>query len=155
MTVGVGVVHAGWDGAAGREATCDLELLEILLAAHAELTAATASQVTELRAVLLCGDASDRSIARGNLSNTALLRLDRYRPPSEPVPEQVARVTEIRRLARVVRDYRAELAANRDQLATIVNELAPGLTAQHGLGAVIAAKTILTSSSTTWRDTGT
>jgi hypothetical protein len=155
MMVGNGVVHAGWGAAAGQGVICDRDLVEKLLAAHGELTAATAAQVTELRAVLLRGDTADRSIPRSSLSNTILGRLARYRAPSPSDPEQVGRATKIRRLALVVRDYRAEIAANRDQLATLVNELVPGLTAHPGMGPLTAAKTILDSTGATQRDTGT
>lgn len=155
MTAGIGAAHAGWAAAAARGVSCDRDLLEILLAAHGELTAATTTQVTELRALLLGGDTADRSIARSSLSNTTVLRLVRRRAPHEHSPERVTRAADIQRLARMVSGYRNELAANRDQLATLVNELAPGLIAQPGLGPVTAAKIILNSVRATRRDTGT
>lgn len=155
MMEGIGVVHAGWATAAARSVTCDRDLLEILLAAHGELTAATAIQVTDLRALLLAGDDTDRGLARGGLSATTVLRLLRRRAPREASPAQIARTADIQRLAVVVSDYRTELAANRDQLATLVNELAPGLTAQHRMGPLTAAKTILNSTRVTRRDTDT
>jgi hypothetical protein len=143
MMRGIGVVHAGWGAAAARGATCERDLLEILLAAHAELTAATGAQVTELRALLLAGDKTDRALARGSFSGTILFRLVRRRAPHDASDVQILRTADIQRLARVVSDYRNELTANRDQLATLVNELAPGLTAQPGMGPVTAAKVIL------------
>jgi hypothetical protein len=47
---------------------------------------------------------------------------------------------EIRRLALAVRAGRHALAANRAQLQTIVDEVAPGLTERRGIGAVTAAQ---------------
>jgi hypothetical protein len=107
------------------------------------------TQVTELRALLLAGDPTDRALARGSLSATTLLRLVSRRAPHDPGSEQVTRAADIQRLARVVSDYRNELAANRDQLAALVNELAPGLTAQPGMGPVTAATIVLNSARTT------
>lgn len=145
MMDGFGVVHAGWGAAAARGATCDRDLLKLLLAAHGELAAATAAQVTELRALLLAGDKTDRALARSSLSSAHLLRLVRRRPPQDASQTQIAHAADIQRLARVISDYRTELGAHRDQLAMLVNELAPGLTAQPGMGPITAAKTILNS----------
>ena len=53
---------------------------------------------------------------------------------------------EIRRLAYAVRAGRHALAANRVQLQTIVEEMAPGLTGRRGVGAVTAAQAIVSFS---------
>jgi transposase len=53
---------------------------------------------------------------------------------------------EIRRLALAVRAGRQALAANRAQLQTIVDEMAPGLTKRRGVGAVTAAQVIVSFS---------
>ena len=142
---GIGVVNAGWGDAAAGGAGCDGELLELLLAAHAELTSAAATYSTELRALLLCGDHLDRTLARSGLPDTTLLRLARRRPLREASLERATRTAEIQRLAVAVSECRTTIAANRDQLTAIVNELAPGLTAQHRIGPVKAAMTIVHS----------
>ena len=53
---------------------------------------------------------------------------------------------EIRRLVHAVRAGRHTLAANRAQLQTIVDEMAPGLTRRRGVGAVTAAQAIVSFS---------
>ena len=53
---------------------------------------------------------------------------------------------EIRRLALAVRAGRQALAANRAQLQTIVDDMAPGLTERRGVGAVTAAQVIVSFS---------
>lgn len=146
-------VHIGRGAPTARALGGDRDLLKTLLATHYELTAATANQITELRALLLAGDLTDRVLARGNLSDTTLLRLIRRRAPLEASPAQIARNTDIEHLASMAKDYRNALAANRDHLTTLVNQLAPGLTAQPGTGPVTAAKNILDSTLTAWSDT--
>jgi transposase len=53
---------------------------------------------------------------------------------------------EIRRLALAVRAGRHALTANRAQLQTIVDEMAPGFTDRRGIGAVTAAQAIVSFS---------
>jgi hypothetical protein len=60
--------------------------------------------------------------------------------------EQAVRHGEIRRLALAVRAGRHALAANRAQLQTIVDQMAPGLTRRRGIGAVTAAQAIVSFS---------
>jgi transposase len=60
--------------------------------------------------------------------------------------EQAVRHGEIRRLALAVRAGRDALAANRAQLQTIVDQMAPGLTERRGIGAVTAAQAIVSFS---------
>jgi len=56
------------------------------------------------------------------------------------------RHAEIRRLAVALRCAARALKANRDQLATIIDDLAPGLTDQPGIGPVSAAQAIVSFS---------
>ena len=56
------------------------------------------------------------------------------------------RHAEIRRLALALREGRRTLKANRTQLQAIVDDLAPGLTGQRGIGPVSAAQAIVSCS---------
>jgi transposase len=56
------------------------------------------------------------------------------------------RQAEIRRLALALREATRALKANRTQLQAIVDELAPGLTSQRGIGPVSAAQAIVSFS---------
>jgi transposase len=56
------------------------------------------------------------------------------------------RQAEIRRLALALREATRALKANRTQLQAIVDELAPGLTTQRGIGPVSAAQAIVSFS---------
>ena len=75
-----------------------------------------------------------------------LLALARRREPRQTSREQAVRHGEIRRLALAVRAGRDALAANRAQLQTIVDQMAPGLTDRRGIGAVTAAQAIVSFS---------
>jgi transposase len=77
-----------------------------------------------------------------------LAALARRREPRDASREQAVRHGEIRRLAVAVRAGRHALAANRAQLQTIVDEMAPGLTQRRGIGAVTAAQAIVSFSHT-------
>lgn len=123
----------------------DRESLRILLVAHRELTAATTTCTNELRALLLAGDSVDRALARGRLGDGALAELYLRIDPDESAGEDLARATEIRRLAIVVSAHRVQLATNRDQLRELVDHLAPGLTTRHRIGPVRAAEIIVSS----------
>ena len=70
----------------------------------------------------------------------------RRRLPAQASRDQAVRHAEIRRLAVVLRSAARELKANRDQLATIIDDLAPGLTDQPGIGPVSAAQAIVSFS---------
>ena len=70
----------------------------------------------------------------------------RRREPRGASREQAVRHGEIRRLALAVRAARQALTANRSQMQTIVDEMAPGLTERHGVGAVTAAQAIVSFS---------
>jgi transposase len=56
------------------------------------------------------------------------------------------RQAEIRRLALALRQARRQLKANHDQLRTIVDDLAPGLTDRYGVGPVTAAQAVVSFS---------
>ena len=125
----------------------DREALRILLGARQELTMTSTAQTNRLRALLLAGDDTDRDLARGRLTDPDLAALARRRQPREASREQAVRHGEIRRLALAVRDgRRRELKANRAQLQTIVDDLAPGLTDRRGIGPVTAAQAIVSFS---------
>jgi transposase len=71
--------------------------------------------------------------------------------PAPPTPrdasrEQAVRHAEIRRLALALREAARALKANRAQLQTIVDDLAPGLTDRPGIGPVSAAQAIVSFS---------
>ena len=124
----------------------DREALRILLTARQELTTSSTAQTNRLRALLLAGDDTDRQLARGRLSEATLSGLARRRPPREASREQAVRHAEIRRLTLALREAARELKANRAQLQTIVDDLAPGLTDRPGVGPVSAAQAIVSFS---------
>jgi transposase len=121
----------------------DREALRILLGARHEMRVATTGQINRLRALLLGGEDTDRELARAALTDPVLLALARRRDPRQASREQAVRHGEIRRLALAVRAGRDALAANRAQLQTIVDQMAPGLTDRRGIGAVTAAQAIV------------
>jgi transposase len=124
----------------------DREALRILLGARHELTVANTAQTNRLRALLLGGDDTERDMARVTLTDPILAAVARRREPREASREQAVRHGEIRRLVHAVRAGRHTLAANRAQLQTIVDEMAPGLTRRRGVGAVTAAQAIVSFS---------
>jgi transposase len=124
----------------------DREGLRILLCARQELTATGTAQTNRLRALLLAGDDIDRRLARGALTDTTLAGLARRRPPRDATREQAVRQAEIRRLALALRAHSRDLKTNRNQLQTIVDEIAPGLTDRRGIGPVCAAQVIVSFS---------
>jgi transposase len=124
----------------------DREALRILLGARQELTTTRTGQINRLRALLLGGEDTERQIARGALTEATLASLARRRAAREASREHAVRHAEIRRLALAVRDAGRALQANHTQLQAIVDELAPGLTDQPGIGAVSAAQAIVSFS---------
>ena len=121
----------------------DREALRILLTARAELTDTYTRQINQLRALLLTGDDTDRAISRGRVTHDWLDRLIRRRGPGTETREQATRRAETRRLAQAIRDAHRDLTHNRDQLAAIITDLAPGLLDRPGVGPVSAAQTIV------------
>lgn len=124
----------------------DREALRILLGARHDLSVAATAQTNRLRALLLSGEDTERDLARATLTDAVLLTMARRRQPLQANREQVVRHGEIRRLALAVRAGRRGLAANRAQLQTIVEEMAPGITQRRGIGAVTAAQAIVSFS---------
>lgn len=124
----------------------DREALRLLVIARQELTTASTAQTNRLRALLLGGEDTDRQLARGALTDTILAGLARRRAPREASRDQAVRHAEIRRLTVALRDHRRNLSTNRAQLLAIVNDLAPGLTDQPGIGPVSAAQIVVSFS---------
>jgi transposase len=75
-----------------------------------------------------------------------LASVARRRLPADASRDQAVRHAEIRRLAVALRSAARALKANRDQLATIIDDLAPGLTDRPGIGPVSAAQAIVSFS---------
>jgi transposase len=124
----------------------DREALRTLLCAREELTTTGTGQTNRLKALLRDGDDTDRTVARGKLSDTDLNTLARRRQPRQATRAQAVRHGEIRRLAVALREQRRELRSNRAQLQAIVDDLAPGLTDHKGIGPVSAAQVIVSFS---------
>jgi transposase len=124
----------------------DREALRILLCARQELTTTSTGQINRLRALLRDGHDADRRLARARFTDTVLASLARRRLPADASRDQAVRHAEIRRLAVALRQATRELKANRDQLATIIDDLAPGLTDRPGIGPVSAAQAIVSFS---------
>lgn len=124
----------------------DREALRILLYARRELATAATGSTNRLRAPLRDGADHDRALARGRLSETTLHELTRRKSPRNATREQFVRLAEIRRLARALTTHRRELTNNAAQLDDIVNDIAPALVSQPGIGAVTAAQVIVSFS---------
>jgi transposase len=124
----------------------DREAPRILLNARQEITTTTTGQINRLRALLLTGDDTERHMARGRLTPATLTTLIKRRLPRDASREQAIRYGELRRLALALREASHVLKANRAQLQAIVNDLAPGLTNQRGIGPVSAAQAIVSFS---------
>jgi transposase len=107
---------------------------------------ANTARTNRLRALLLGGHDTERDMARVTLTDPVLAAVARRREPREASREQAVRHSEIRRLALAIRAGRRALAANRAQLQTIVDEMAPRLTERRGIGAVTAAQAIVSFS---------
>lgn len=105
------------------------EALRILLGARRELTVTPIEQLNRLRALLLGGDDSERTLSRAALTDSRLTTLSRRRGHTGDGVEQAVRRQEARRFATAIRAAGAELAANRQQLLELVTQLAPALLA--------------------------
>ena len=110
------------------------------------MTTTSTGQINRLRALLRDGDDTDRRLARARLTDTVLASVARRRLPAHASRDQAVRHAEIRRLAVALRSAARALKANRAQLATIINDLVPGLLSQPGIGPVSAAQAIVSFS---------
>jgi transposase len=124
----------------------DREALRILLCARQELTTTSTGQTNRLKALLRDGDDTDRHLARGTMTITTLSTLAKRRPPKDSTRARAVRHAEIRRLAVALREAGRVLKGNRAELAAIVDDLAPGLTDQPGIGPISAAQAIVSFS---------
>jgi transposase len=124
----------------------DREALRILLGARQELTTINTAQTNRLRALLRDDDDTDLALARGPLNDAVLAAIARRREPRDASRHQSVRHAEIRRLALALRESGRTLRANRAQLQTIANDLAPGLIDRRGIGPVTAAQAIVSFS---------
>jgi transposase len=124
----------------------DREALRILLAARRDITTAATAQTNRLRALLRDGTDQDKALASGTLTSTKLARLIRRRGPAATSREQLIRHAEIRRLALALQQADRELVTNRATVASIVDDLAPGLTRRFGVGPISAAQAVVSFS---------
>ena len=123
----------------------DREALRILLSARHDLTETSTAQINRLRALLRDGNDTDHQLARIALTDATLTGLAR-RLPRDASREHAIRHAEVRRLALAIHDANRALKANRAQLQSIVDDLAPGLTDRPGIGPVTAAQAIVSFS---------
>jgi len=124
----------------------DREALRILLGAREDIVSASTAQINRLRALLLSGDDTDRSIARRALTGAVLMGLARRRLGSDATREHAIRQAEIRRLALALREANQQLTGNSKQLRAIVDEIAPGLIGRYGVGPVTGAQVVVSFS---------
>ncbi|MEJ7630164.1 MAG: IS110 family transposase [Nocardioidaceae bacterium] len=125
----------------------DREALRILLVARRALADECKKANARLRALLLTGTDTDRALLRGpRLSKTTLTGLTRRRGSKGEDRATTTRRREITRLANQQLRLLEELRANNRDLATITDEIAPGLTSEHGVGPVSAAQLIVSYS---------
>jgi transposase len=126
----------------------DRDALRTLLIAREELSTTSTAQNNRLKALLRDGDDSDRALARGRFTTTDLEVMTHRHPDQHATRAQTVRDAETRRLATALRQARRELADNQTQLRRIVDDLAPGLTHQRGIGPISAAQAIVSFSHT-------
>jgi transposase len=124
----------------------DREALRILLVARREMTTEKTAKTNRLIALLRTGNDTDRGLVRTRWTEPALTRIARRRGRPEDTREQAVRRAEARRLALATIDLHRALAANKTELATIVDQLAPGLRERPGIGPVSAAQAIVSFS---------
>ncbi|MGH2908967.1 MAG: IS110 family transposase, partial [Solirubrobacteraceae bacterium] len=121
----------------------DREALRILLSARAELVGTQTGQLNRLRALLLLGDDTERALSHGRVNRGWLAQITGRRGRGSDTREAVVRRAESHRLAGAIRAGERELKANRDQLADIVEDLAPGVLTRRGIGPVSAAQALV------------
>lgn len=119
------------------------EALRILLTARDHMATTQTANINQLRALLLTGDDTDRTLARGSLSQERLRTIARRRGSATPTIEQTVRRQECRRLAMAIIDSRQALVHNRQQLSELVATIAPTLQQFTGVGPVNAAQVVV------------
>lgn len=119
------------------------EALRILSVARQEMTTTQTRHINQLRALLLGGDDAERELARGLLPDTRLALIARRRGHHRDGIEQQVRRTEARRLALSIKASHAALIENKNQLAELIHQTAPGLLNTPGVGPVSAAQVIV------------
>jgi transposase len=124
----------------------DREALRILLVARREMTTEKTAKTNRLIALLRTGRDADRDLVRTRLSTPGLSRIARRRGHPDDTREHAIRRAEARRLALAVIDLNRALAENKNDLATIADQLAPGLRERPGIGPVSAAQAIVSFS---------
>jgi len=121
----------------------DREALRILLSARQELTTTRTRQINRLRALLLTGDDTDRTLARTALTTQTLTTLAQRRARRGEAREHAIRRSELRRLARSIHSLGQELTDNKRELSELVTALAPTLLETTGVGPISAAQAIV------------
>jgi transposase len=121
----------------------DREALRILLGAREDLVGLKTAATNKLRALLLTGGDTDRTLARRTLTEAALTHVIRRRLPQDASRMDAIRQQELRRLAVSVRQLTRQLKDNQLQLRAIVQDMAAGLLELPGIGPVCAAQVIV------------
>jgi transposase len=121
----------------------DREALRILLVGYQQIVAGYVAQLNALRALLITGDDSDRVLARRPATMRWLAEITRRRPRNGDSREHAVRRAETRRLALACRDAQQQRRQFLHHLEQLADDLAPGVTAQRGVGPVTAAQLIL------------
>jgi transposase len=121
----------------------DREALRILLGGYQEIVGSSTARLNTLRALLRTGQDSDRVLAEGNDTLAWLTQIASRRGRSTDTREHAVRRAEARRLALACRDAHHDRATYRQQIAALVETMAPGITTQHGVGPISAAQLLL------------
>jgi transposase len=119
------------------------EALRILLAARSSMRSTLTRHLNQLRALLLTGDDQDRALARGRLPAATLTTLAHRRAHTRETITDRVRRQETTRLARAILTGRADLAANKTELAALASPQAPTLLPLPGVGPVSAAQVLV------------
>jgi transposase len=121
----------------------DREALRILLTGYQDIIDAATARLNALRALLRTGDDTDRDLAEATDTIGWLTRIASRRGRTADTREQAIRRAEARRLALSCRQAHRDREHYRRQIADLVQSMAPGITAQHGVGPISAAQLIL------------
>jgi transposase len=121
----------------------DREALRILLTGYQDIIDAATARLNALRALLRTGDDTDRDLAEATDTIGWLTQIASRRGRTAETREQAIRRAEARRLALCCREAHRDRQHYRRQIADLVQSMAPGITAQHGVGPISAAQLIL------------